>query len=174
MKDDFVKPIVVLALICLVVSGALAFTNSVTEPVIAEAAAIRTETAMFEIIPQATGFELVSAEGLPETVKEVHRSINDVGYIFIVSTDGFGGEIKMICGVAPDGALLRCTTLEHSETKGLGAKITERQFEDQFMGVDHRLHGVDAISGATISSSAYIAAVQDALQAFNELRVERR
>ena len=166
MKNDFVKPVLVLTLICLIISAALAVTNGITEPVIAEAAAIRTEAAMFDIIPEAAGFEEIIVDGLPETVREVHKSTNDVGYVFIIETGGYGGDILLICGVGPDGSVLRCTTLEHSETKGLGSKIAEAQFEEQFTGADDRLSNVEAITGATISSSAYIEAIRDALKAF--------
>ena len=167
MKNDFIKPVLSLTLICLVISGALAITNSVTEPVIAGAAAIRTEAAMQDAVPGATDFEAVTADGLPDSVKEAYRSLNDVGYVFIIETGGYGGDILLICGIGPEGKVLRCTTLEHSETKGLGSRITEAQFEQQFSGMDSRLEGVEAITGATISSSAYIGAVRDALNAYS-------
>ena len=167
MKNDFIKPIVVLSLICLIISGALAFTDSVTSPVIIEAAAKREEDAREEIIPDATGFEPIEVDGLPETVSGVYKSKNDVGYVFVLVTKGYGGDMTLLCGIKPDGTVIRCTTLEQSETKGMGSRVTERQFEDQFIGADANLQGVDTISGATISSKAYIAAIKDALAAFN-------
>jgi electron transport complex protein RnfG len=166
LRDDFVKPILVLALICLVVSGALAVTNGITEPVIADAAVQREKAARNEIIPAANDFDVLKVDGLPETVTEVYKSTNDVGYIFVLSTSGYGGELTLLCGVSPEGVLIRCMTLEHSETKGLGSRVTEQQFENQFIGMGAGLDGVEAISGATISSRAYIGAVRDALAAF--------
>lgn len=165
MKDDFIRPILVLTLVSLVVSGALALLNGITEPVIAKAAAERAEAAMFEIIPEADGFESVPLEGLPESILEVYISTNDVGFIFVVGAVGYGGEIRLLCGVGTDGRMIRCTTLEHAETKGLGSRITEQRFENQFIGVDFKLVGVEAITGATVSSGAYIGAVSDALAA---------
>ena len=169
MKDDFIKPVLVLTLICLVISGALAVTNSITEPIIADAAADRAESAMYSAVPDASGFESLATDGLPESIREAYKSTNDAGYVFILRVGGYGGDIVLICGVAPDGSVLSCSTLEHSETKGLGARITEAQFEQQFKGADSRLEGVDVISGATISSSAYINAVKDALEAFRRI-----
>ena len=163
MKEDFIKPMLVLTLICLVVSGALAFTNSVTEPMITEAAVARTEAAMFEVMPLAEGFEQVTIDELPDSVREVHKSINNVGYIFILNTTGYGGDIVLLCAIGVDGRIIRCKTLEHSETKGLGSRVAEKQFEDQFAGANGKLEGVETITGATISSSAYISAVKDAL-----------
>ena len=170
MRKDFVAPILVLTLICLVISGALAFTNSITEPVITGAAAEREEAARYEIIPEADDFELFSADGLPATVREVYRSTNGVGYIFMIMTSGYGGDIKIICGVDADGRVIRSRAIEQSETKGLGARIAEAPFADQFDGVDSELEGVDAITGATISSTAYIGAIRDALDAFEIIR----
>lgn len=167
MKKDFVAPILVLSLICLVISGALAFTNSVTEPVIASAAAEREEAARHEMIPDATDFETITADGLPATIKEVYRSTNGVGYIFKMLTSGYGGDIIIMCAINPEGKIIQSRALEPlSETKGLGAKVAEAPFANQFSGADSRLEGVSAISGATISSTAYINAIKDAFSAF--------
>jgi electron transport complex protein RnfG len=170
LKKDFIAPILVLSIICLVISGALALTNSITEPVIAAAAAEREEAAMHEIIPDADIFELMDIDGLPATVREVYRSANGAGHIFIITTSGYGGDLRIICGIGPDGKLLHCKALEQSETKGLGARITEPAFEKQFDGVDSRLDGVAAISGATISSTAYINAIKDAFTAYEAVK----
>ena len=170
MKKDFVLPIVVLTLICLVISAALAVTNSFTEPVIAKAAAERAEQARSEVIPDATGFELLTVDGLPATVTEVYGTTNNVGYVFMLSTTGYGGEMRLICAIGPDGKLLATKTLAQSETKGMGSRITEDGFAGQFPGKDAALEGVDAISGATISSKAYIGAVKDAFAAYELVR----
>ena len=167
MKKDFLAPVVVLSLVCLVVAGALALTNNVTGPVIAEAAKQREESVRAEILPEALDFELLEIEGLPFTVGEVYKSTNDVGYIITVAAGGYGGDVKIILGVTPDGKVIQTKVLEHSETKGLGSKITEPHYANQYIGIDkNNLDGVDAISGASISSRAYIRAVTDALEAF--------
>ena len=167
MKKDFVIPIIVLAAICLVISTALAFTNSLTEPVIEAAAAARAEAARKDVMPDASGFELLEVDGLPKTVKEVYTTTNDIGYIFMLTTRGYGGEIKLICAIDNDGKIIACKTLEQSETKGLGTRITEAPFESQFPGAGASLDGVSTITGATISSSAYIGAVKDAFTAYD-------
>ncbi|MCK4613448.1 MAG: FMN-binding protein, partial [Thermoplasmata archaeon] len=68
-----------------------------------------------------------------------------------------------------DDIILRgISIISHSETPGLGEKIVEASFLEQFEGIgvnDVRLTkddgGIDAISGATISSSAVVEAVYD-------------
>ena len=166
VKNDFVMPIAVLTIICLVITALLALTNSATAPVITKAAAERAEAARTEIIPQADGFELVEAEGLPSAVKEVYRTTNDCGYIFMLTTMGYGGEMDLILGMDNEGKIIDVKTLKHSETKGMGSKTTEEPFRSQFTGKDKELEGVSAISGATISSNAYLGAVADAFAAF--------
>ncbi|NCC68856.1 MAG: FMN-binding protein, partial [Clostridia bacterium] len=59
-----------------------------------------------------------------------------------------------------------CNTLSQSETKGLGSRTTLPDFREQFYGKDSSLSGVDTISGATISSKAYIGAIKDAFSAY--------
>ena len=166
MKKEFVLPILVLTLICLFISAALAITNNFTGPVIAKAAADRAEAARSEVIPEADSFELLQVEGLPQTVREVYKTTNNAGYVFMLTVSGYGGDINIICGIAPDGTIISTKTLAHTETKGMGSKITEEPFAGQFPGKDASLEGVDAISGATISSRAYINAVKDAVAAY--------
>jgi electron transport complex protein RnfG len=170
MKKDFILPILALTLICLFISAALAITNSYTEPVIVKAAADRAEAARSEVIPEADSFELMQVEGLPVTVREVYRTTNDVGYIFMLTASGYGGDISIICGIGPDGKIIATKTLQHTETKGMGSKITEEFFAGRFPGKDSALDGVDAISGATISSKAYLGAIKDAFTAYDMVK----
>ena len=166
MKDDFVMPILVLTLICLLVSAALSVTNNVTAPIITTAEAGRAEAARYEMIPEADDFEGIVAEGLPATIREAYKSTNDVGYVFMVTAKGYGGDMVIICAIDADGKMIRCHALEISETKGLGSKVSEAPFEDQFIGIDSRLEGISGITGATISTNAYLGAIRDAFAAF--------
>jgi len=167
-----VAPIVALSLICLLISGALAAMDSVTSPIIGEAAAERAEAAMYSIIPHATGFVRIENEGFPRMVREAYKTENGVGYIFIVSTNGFSGDIRVICGVDPDGRIISSKTLQHTETKGIGTVLEELSFLTQFDGKDSQLEGVLTRTGATISTSAYIRAIMDAFAAFEALSEE--
>lgn len=164
--NDFGKPILVLTLISLVISAALAFTDSKTAPIITATEKAKAEAARMEVLPEADAFVPLSLEGLPASVTEVFRAENGAGFVFMLSTKGYGGEIKLICGIDGAGTLVATSTLSQSETQGLGTKITLPGFTDQFVGKDAGLEGVDTISGATISSKAYIKAIQDAFIAY--------
>lgn len=166
VKKDFVLPILVLTLICLVITALLAVTNNYTEPVIRQGAEERAEAARSEIIPQADGFEEVSTDGLPDSVTGVFRATNGTGTIFMLSVTGYGGEMNLICGIDNSGRIIDVKTLSHNETKGMGSKTADEPFCSQFAGKDSTLQGVDAVTGATISSRAYLGAIADAFTAW--------
>ncbi len=72
----------------------------------------------------------------------------------------------MTIGIDMDGKITDTKVLSHSETAGLGSKITTDAFKSQFPGKDASLEGVDNISGATFSSNYYRAAIADAYTAY--------
>ena len=168
MKKEFLMPIFVLSLICLVVSGALAVGNTITQPVIEEAAAARAEIIKREIIPDADDLVLLEAEGLPQSITRAYVTSNHIGYIFMVTTTGYGGDIVIMCGIDPDGKIIKTITLSETETKGIATPVFD--MESEYAGKDKNLEGIDAISGATITSNAYMGAIRDAFAAFEIVR----
>ena len=170
MKKDFVMPVAVLTLICVIVTGALAMMNNVTHPIIEAAAAERAFQTMGKKIPDATGFIPIEHDGLPRAVRTVYRTENDVGYIVIVSVNGFSGEIRVMSAIDNDGKIISSSTLQHSETQGIGTVLDEESFTGQFDGLDSNLDGVSAVTGATISTVAYINAVIEAFAALELVR----
>jgi electron transport complex protein RnfG len=174
MNKDYIMPVIVLPLMCLFVSGALAICNSITLPVIEIAAAERAEAARRIIIPQADGFELLDVHDLPKSVTQVYRPTNNKGFILMVTTSGYGGEIKLICGIDPDGKVIRSEALAQKETKGLGTPVFEEPHAGQYWGRDkNSIEGVAAISGATITSTAYKNGIRDAFAAYEIVKGAR-
>jgi len=163
---EYIKPVLVLTLICLVISAALAFTNQKTAPIIAQAEKTKAQAAQLEVLPEADSFTLLTLTGLPSSVKEVYRADNGAGFVVMLTIKGYGGDMKLICGIGKDGLITACSTLSQSETKGLGSKTAESPFKDQFVGKDSSLSGGETVSGAMISSKAYIGAIQDAFTAY--------
>ena len=89
----------------------------------------------------------------------------------MLTTKGYGGDMKLICGVKADGTIEACKTLSHSETSGLGSKTAEDPYRNQYAGKNaETLNEVDAVSGATISSTAYKNAIEEALEAFDKVK----
>ena len=169
VMTDFGAPIIVLVLICVIMSGLLAFTNGITAPIIAEAERKANEEARLEVLPSADAFEKVEAGSLPDAVREVYKASNGAGYTFSLTTTGYGGKntLKMAVGIDMDGKITGTKVLAHKETAGLGSKITSDAFQGQFSGKDRGLDGVDNITGATFSSNYFRAAIADAYTAFD-------
>ena len=169
--NEIIKPVLVLVCICLVVTALLAYINSVTSPIIAKAEQEKTEQAMSEVLADADGFEKLEIENLPERVTEVYSASNGSGYVFMLITKGYGGDMKLICGMKADGTIEQCKTLSHAETSGLGSKTAEDPYRNQYCGKNaDTLSEVDAITGATISSTAYKNAIEDAFKAFDMVK----
>lgn len=169
--NEIVKPVLVLVCICLVVTALLAYINSVTSPIIAKAEQEKTEQAMSEVLAEADGFNPLEIENLPERVTEVYSAQNGSGYVFMLTTKGYGGDMKLICGMKSDGTIEQCKTLSHAETSGLGSKTAEDPYRNQYSGKsDDTLSEVDAITGATISSTAYKNAIEDAFKAYDMVK----
>ena len=167
--SDFVAPIAVLVIICVVMSCLLALTNNATAPIIEEAERKAKEEARMEVLPEADKFLQVEIAGLPASVTEVFQAENGAGYTFSLTTQGYGGKntLKLAVGIDMDGRITGTKVLDHKETAGLGSKITTDAFQGQFPGKNRGLEGVDNISGATFSSNYFRAAIADAYTAFD-------
>lgn len=171
--NDIVKPIIVLAGICLVVAAALAYTNLLTAPVIDAAEKEAAEQARAEVLSEADSFSKVDIKGLPAEITEAYKADNGTGYVFIVSTKGYGGLIKLICGIKSDGSIEKTKTLTHSETSGIGSRVVENDsgYSKEYIGkTSDNFNDVDALSGATISSTAYKKAITAAFKAYDKVK----
>ena len=171
--NDLLKPVVVLTVICIVVSAALAAVNGVTAPIIAEAAAKAADANRIELLPEADGFEAIEVE--VEGVTEMHKATNGVGYVISAQGNGYGGNgsVKLMIAYDNEGNITNIKVVDCSgETPGIGDKIVkEAWFAEQFIGLNGEAkkgENVDAISGTTISSGAFINAVNSAYKAFSE------
>ena len=169
--NDLLKPVVVLTVICVIVSAALAAVNSITAPIIAAAAAEAANAARYELLPEADGFEAIEVE--VEGVTEMYKATNDAGYVISAQGNGFGGNgsVKMMVAYDNEGTIISCKVIDCSaETPGIGDKIVkETWFLEQFLGIKgDQASGVDTISGTTISSGAAISAMDAAYKAFSE------
>ena len=98
------KPIVVLCVICVVITGALAATNSVTAPIIAEATRLAQEQARAELLPEADSFEKVENVAV-ENVSDVYAATNGAGYVITSTAKGYGGTMTVMVAYTPDGTI---------------------------------------------------------------------
>lgn len=164
------KSIVVLVVICLLTSAALAVVNHFTAPVSKANAEARAEQARLDAVPDAASFQLVETT-LPEEVVSAYLALDEAGspmsYLFTVEGKGFGGTIQVMCVIGTDGLIRVCRTMDvSSETTTLGGQTASESYTGQYTGQDASLSGVSAISHATITSNAYRGCVETAFEAY--------
>ncbi len=166
---------VILFAFAAVVAVALGMVNKITSDRIAAFAAEKTAAAMREVLP-AESYTPVegSAAGKIEIVKEIYAA-GDKGWVVMVAPSGFGGELDMAVGVDKAGAVTGVSIVSMSETSGLGANANRESFRSQYVGrsgsVALRKQGgeIDALTGATVTSTAVTRGVNAALAAASEL-----
>lgn len=94
------------------------------------------------------------------------------------SNKAFGGKLELIAGFGINGKILGYKVVNSQETPGLGTKVSEADFAEQFRGLrpqspafNVRQDGgeIDAVTSATISSRAVIDAIRKAYNAYRKL-----
>ena len=179
IRIDIIKSIFILTFICLFMAGALAVVNHFTYPKIKSDAVVRAYDSRSKIIPEADGFVPMNIDGiigLPESVTEVYKTTNDVGYVFTISVKGFGREnMRLLCGVGMDGRIIKSNkddlVLSHTETPSYFNRVFTDIHLGHFWNSDKsEIEQIDAISGATVSSSALKRAMLYALTAFDLIK----
>lgn len=162
-------PALSLTVICLVTALLLSSVNVLTASRIAQNLEQAERQAMEEVFGEGISYSDISDP--PAGIKrifEVKKNGSLAGYSVSVSPNGFGGNIDMVVGVAPDGSIIGVAITSLSETPGLGSRVAEPEYLDKFDGLSGKLvlnSDVDAISGATISSRSVLTGVNSALDA---------
>ncbi|AEV66825.1 RnfABCDGE type electron transport complex subunit G [Acetivibrio clariflavus] len=189
---DIVIPTIVLFLICVIVTMSLALTNYATKDAIAEQNKIQAESAKREVFSEAETFEeiedldsILGAAGEEKLIKEAfHCSKNgkEIGRVYSVESNGYGGVISMVVGIDNDGKITGVKIISLSETPGLGSKVQEEPFLSQLVGITpkealtvvksggSKQEEIDAVSGATISSKAVVKGIQAAIDMDKKIR----
>ena len=92
----------------------------------------------------------------------------------ITSRNGYGGDITLSAGIADVSRITGVKVTEMSETSGLGAHCQDPEWIGQFTGIDAETvrftktgksasNEIDAISGATVTTTAVTDAVNEGL-----------
>lgn len=193
LESTITNMVVVLVGVALITGSILAYVNHVTEEPIRQQAE---KTLADGIKAVMGGVELTVAKD--DTVKQtvsgkeiifvIHEAVGTdkqpLGAAVESTTGGFGGDFKILVGFDNDGKILGYTILQHSETPGLGAKA-DKWFQKDGKGcvigknpatdnltVKKDGGDVDAITASTITSRAFLLAVNQAYQAYKSLPVD--
>lgn len=186
LKSSLPNMLLSLTGICLIAGAILAGVNEFTAGPIAVAKAAALEEAIkavapeFDNKPTEEAYMAVTADGDSLKIYPAKKGGDTVGGAVESNTSkGFGGVVKVIVGFDLQGTILNYSVLEHAETPGLGAKMHEwfrmekgqqsilgRTIPDGGLKVSKDGGDVDAITAATISSRAFLDAVNRAYSAF--------
>ncbi len=166
------KPVIVLLVICLVISAALAGVNMITREPIARAQEQARLDALETVMPGCEYEE--KGHPNPEWSYTLAKKDGEIkGYIFETSAKGYGGECVVMTAVDPDGKIINVAMIDiSSETVGLGQNANNENFKAQFKDKSGELSvgkDIDALTGATITSRAVVDAVNEALERFASL-----
>lgn len=192
LKDAFA-----LLMITLVAGILLGFVYSITKEPIAAQEQLTKERSCQEVFADAASFETntedletageaMAAAGyevqtLSEILEAKDESGNLLGYVIsLVDPEGYGGDISFMMGIRLDGTLNGIAILSIGETAGLGMNADTDEFKSQFANKNvekftFTKNGstsdseIDAISGATITTTAMTNGVNAGLAAFSSL-----
>ena len=179
--------VLVLTLVAVVMGGILAYVNHLTEGPIAEQKAkaladgIKAVMVCDDIVVAKTDEVIQNDAKGKELVFKIYQVKDaqgkDLGAAVESTTMGFGGDLKVLVGFNPEGTIMGYTLLEHAETPGLGAKADKWFQKDQKgdiigkspvepLTVSKDGGQVDAITASTITSRAFLKAVNNAYNAY--------
>ena len=181
---EMIKMVVVLSLICGLSGLTLATVRQATSERIEEQVLTYVQGPALEQIftdydnnPVKDRKTFDTPDG-PITVFPVLKAGKLTGVAFETFGKGYGGNIGVMVGFTTDGAKLQgigITTLK--ETPGLGARVVEPDFRNQFrwhstgsIALSKSGGDIQAVSGATISSTGTVAAVNEAVKIFNTIK----
>jgi len=177
LKSSFKNMLLSLLFISAGMSAALGFVYTLTKGPIEIANKQKEVRAITEVLPAFDNdptAEAKSIDGLDYYVAT--NQGQPAGYAVKTFTDkGFSGKFTLMVGFKPDGSINNISVLDQKETPGLGTKMKEPKFKNQFLDKNPAIFTlkvkkdggqVDAITAATISSRAYCEAVQKAYHGF--------
>lgn len=167
--------VAVLFTITLIASAGVGAVNMITVEPIAAAKAAATEAALGEVLPafDATETTELTIDDMPIKVYTAKQGEEVVGYaVETMTKSGFSGVVKLMVGFLNDGTINNVNVLQQAETPGLGTKMCD-EGNPLLAGVQGKEATgtfkvtkdggeVDALTAATISSRAYLDAVNRA------------
>ncbi|MBQ3768939.1 MAG: RnfABCDGE type electron transport complex subunit G [Prevotella sp.] len=193
LESSLMNMVLVLTLVAVIMGGILAFVNHLTEGPIAEqkekalADGIKAVMACNDLkVAKTDEVKQNDAKGkeMTFTIYQIQDAQGkDLGAAVESTTMGFGGDLKVLVGFDPEGKILGYTLLEHAETPGLGAKADKWFQKDQkgdIIGKDPKEPltvskdggQVDAITASTITSRAFLLAINNAYNAYKTTPVD--
>lgn len=159
-----------LTIACLLSGAVIAGTYAITAPVAAQERVNLKNKAMQELVADAEDFKPI--DGKTEWYAAM-KGGKVVAYVVPATSKGYGGAIRMVTAISPDGKIMDYKILGHNETPGLGDKAGDDKFRKQYAGkVAQDLEvvkvpndkNIQALTGATITSRAVTKGIKEAVE----------
>ena len=179
----------VLTGITVICVGILAMVNEVTKAPIAAANAKTLSDAVSAVVPGFDNDPIAEKkteviDGVEFTIYPATKGGESIGAAVESTAMGFGGDLTILVGFNKEGKINDYSLLNHAETPGLGAKadtwfksgnkgdITGKSPKDGALTVSKDGGQIDAITASTITSRAFLKAVNAAYAAFSGQNVD--
>ena len=189
LESSLMNMVLVLTGVTVIAGALLGYVNELTKGPIAEANAKALSDAIALVVP---GFDNNPAEA-PETIElngatyKIYKATKGgefIGAAVESSANGFGGALNVLVGFDKEGNIIDYSLLSHAETPGLGSKAADWFKKDQKGDITGKNPGkgalvvkndggeVDAITASTITSRAFLNAVNNAYAAYSGQNVD--
>lgn len=188
MKSTLFNMVAVLFCITLVSSAGVGLVNMITVEPIAEAKQKAVNDAVLAVLPAFDNKKIdeMEIDAMPIKVYTATAEGKVIGYaVETMTKKGFSGVVKLMVGFAPTGEVLNVNVLQQAETPGLGSKMCDEgnplisSIKGQNLEQKKLVNGqlavtkdggdVDALTAATISSRAYVDAINRAYMAYKSV-----
>jgi len=189
LESSFKNMVIALFGVTLIASASLGLVNDATIEPIAKAELEKQTNAIAAVLPQfeslGTAYKILPADGKDSI--QIFPALNAEGEVIsnaikTYTYKGFSGYIEIMVGIDNSGAISGFQVLKHAETPGLGSKmdswfsntskpaqsILGKVLSEGELSVSKDGGSIDAITAATISSRAFLDAVNRAYKTVNE------
>lgn len=183
LESSFKNMVIVLTVVAVVAGLLLGYVNKLTAEPIAQANAKALSDAIALVVPgfdnePAANPDTIEVAGVTYKIYKATKGDKFIGAAVESSANGFGGALTVLVGFDADGKIIDYSLLSHAETPGLGSKaadwfkkggkgdITGKNPGDKPLTVSKDGGEIDAITASTITSRAFLNAVNAAYAAY--------
>ena len=183
LESSFKNMVIVLTVVAVVAGLLLGYVNKLTAEPIAQANAKALSDAIALVVPgfdnePAANPDTIEVDGVIYKIYKATKGDKFIGAAVESSANGFGGALTVLVGFDADGKIIDYSLLSHAETPGLGSKaadwfkkggkgdITGKNPGDKPLTVSKDGGEIDAITASTITSRAFLNAVNAAYAAY--------
>lgn len=183
LESSFKNMVIVLTVVAVVAGLLLGYVNKLTAEPIAQANAKALSDAIALVVPgfdnePAANPDTIEVDGVTYKIYKATKGDKFIGAAVESSANGFGGALTVLVGFDADGKIIDYSLLSHAETPGLGSKaadwfkkggkgdITRKNPGDKPLTVSKDGGEIDAITASTITSRAFLNAVNAAYAAY--------